>query len=646
MARTFIRQETQIRKSDAYTDSTAPTLAAYETNPVNIEDDLNSVRSMLNYLLDLQSGNWYDVITTPSTFENGAKRAVDGINQDLHDLERKRVLVTVYNLDDITVPADVKATGILTAAANVNAGDTVTIGTKTYTYTSPLGAADGDVLVSAVDASGSLDNLIAAVTLGAGSGVTYAAATTANTDVTAAAGAGDTIDFEALLGGTQGNLVATTENTATVRLSWGAATLTGGTGDVVVLTIGDLPTEDTAAIGAVTTLGTVVAYNSDFLNASLVEVSGTNAVSPKNLGFIEDTVTHDPILSGGRVVYVLFQSESNTDGSTMTGTTPNRAQITFVRINIGGTDLELVPSGDIAGSTIHYSTSQRKGLEDLNEQDFLRGAVIDIPASTTVTRQVGYDNQGTTPVDVVTHSYLDLEGAGLVWSIRDDLQATLLEIIEGSAGGTSQINIGSDVDEFDVDAAVNDFLQGVTMDSGGTAIDIGVTGAGAITSAGLLDLTSTGADLSLDSGAQLVFSDQWYAGSTYDTDLVLSDTNAEWNLFETNFGEVSLLNAINQAWEHGARNTKTYANCSLTTNVDTDVGGVAGGANLDAQLPDMSAGTFLTDFDVFVNGNLMRPGVDAAANNDYYPGTSLATGQLKFEFVIRINDVLCVIPYA
>jgi hypothetical protein len=63
----------------------------------------------------------------------------------------------------------------------------------------------------------------------------------------------------------------------------------------------------------------------------------------------------------------------------------------------------------------------------------------------------------------------------------------------------------------------------------------------------------------------------------------------------------------------------------------------------------MSSGTFLTDYDVFLNGNLLRPGADASANNDYYPGTSLANGQLRFEFDLKgstVNpDVLCVISY-
>lgn len=647
MARTFLRQDTQIRKSDTYDDAVAPTLANYETTPVSIEDDLNSVRSMLNYLLDLQAGNWYDTISVPGTFEGGAARAVDGLNQDLHDLERKRVLVEAYNLSDIAVPSDVKATGTLTLTGNVSNGDQVTTGTKTYTFQTTLTDVDGNVLIGAT-ASDSIDNLIAAITLGAGAGTLYAASTTSNGFLTATAGAGDTMDAEALLGGTQGNLIATTDPTDTGGvMSWTGTTLSGGTGDAVILALAELPANTTAAIGSVTTLGTVAAYNSSFGDISLAEVSGATSISPKNLSIIVDASTRDPILSSGRVIYALFQTESNTDGSTMTGTTPNRAMLSFVRINSAGDDLEFVPSSDIAGKNINYSTKTRKALEDLTEQDFLKGAEIDVPAATTVTRQVAYDNQGVTPVDVTTHSYLDLEGAGLVWSIRDDLQANLFVITEGSAGGTSTIQIASDVDTFDVNAAVNDFLQGITVDSGGTSIDIGAASPGVVTSAGLLTLASTSADLKLDAGAYLVFTDQYQGGSTYATDLVLSDSSTEWSNYETAFGgEVSLLNAITQAYYHGARNPKVYANVTLTTVADTDVGGVGGGTNLDAQLPDMSGGTFLTDYDVFVNGDLMRPGADAAANNDYYPGTSLANGQLKFEFPVIINDVICVIPYA
>jgi hypothetical protein len=651
MARTFLRQDTQIRRSDVYDDTVTPSLANYETNPTNIENDLNSVRSQLQNFLNRSGasfpvGNWWDDVSAPITFESGAKRGINELNQQLHDLERKRVLVCTANLIDVVVPAAAFATGILSASANFTNGETVTTGTKTYTFQTVLTNVDGNVLIGAT-ASDSLDNLIAAINLGAGAGVVYAAATTANGFVSAAAGAGDTMNATALVAGTLANTYATTS--VAVNASWGAATLTGGAGDVSVLTLGQLPANTTAAIGAVTTLGTVAANNPTFPNINLAEVGGSTAISPKNLAMIVDGSTRDPILSSSRRIYALFQTESSTDGSTMTGTTPNRAILSYVRLNSIGDDLEMCPASDIGGKTINYCSVTRKAMEALTEQDFLTGAETDVPSAATVTRQVAYDNQGTTPVDLTTNATLDLEGAGLAWRIRDDAQANLFGVIEGSAGGTSEIEFGSDVDFFDNNAADNDFLNGAKFDTGAasTTINVGVT-ANQIDSGGALTVTSAAAtDLRLIGAAEMFLDDGNQTGSTWaqTNGIKLSDTTLEWDNFETAFGEVSLLRAIYMA-SQGGNATKTYANVTVTTVADTDVGGIAGGANLDAQLQDLSLGAFLTDYDVFLDGQLLRPGANAAANNDYYPGTSLVDGQLKFEFTVKVNDVVCVVARA
>lgn len=522
MPRTFIRQETQIRRSDAYVDSTTPSLAAFETNPVNIEDDLNNLRSQVNNLLDVQVGNWYDDLATPATFtgEGETQRGVDGLNSDLHELERKRVLKCVWNLHSVTV----------TAAQNYE-----------------------------------------------------------------------------------------------------------------ILGAGELPNNTTAAVGAVTTQGTVVApHGGTFGTHSLAEVSGSTAISPKNLCHIVDASTRDPLTDGsGRRIYALLHGESGvTDGVTITDTTTTRVQLSFVVVS--GNDLIACAAGDIAGQTVDYCSVERVGLDDLNEQDFLGNADVDVPGGATVTRQVAYDNQGTTPVDLTNNATLDLEGAGLSWLIRDDLEANLFGVVEGSAGGTSQVNIYAGVDEFDVDAAVNNFANGVSMNSGGTRpIDVGVNDGIIETTAGDLQVYGVG-ELILNDG-NMVAEGTW-AGPG----VKVSDTTAEVSAYETAFGgEVSLMNALVQAYNNGSRGSKVYALHDVaTTAADTDVGGVAGGTNLDAQLPDMSGGSFLTDYDVFLNGELMRPGADASANHDYYPGSSLPNGQLKFEFVLRLNDVICVIPYA
>ena len=638
MARTFIRQESQIRRSDVYDDSITPSLATYETNPVNIEDDLNNIRSQIQNIMNrngasFPAGNWYSDMTAPTSFENGVKRGVDTLNQELHDLERKRVLVTADKfLVDVTVPAAVAATGTLTATGNFANNDTVTTGTKTYTFQTVLTNVDGNVLIGA-SASDSLDNLIAAINLGAGAGTLYATATTANGFVSAAAGAGDTLVATALLTGTIGNTYATSDTSA--NASWGAGTLTGGTGDLVILSTTQLPSNTTAAVGAVATRGTVVAYDSTFGTWSLDLVSGSSAISPKNLCDIIDSVTHDPILSSGRRIYALLGFESNTDGATITDTTPNRVELEFVRLNSAGNALERVPAVDIAGKVVHYAAVERKALEDLTEQDFLRGAVTDVAASTTVTRQIGYDNQGTTPVEQTTNAILDLNAAGIYWDIRDLANASLFRVTEGSTGGTSTVGVTSDVDTFDVNALVNDFDQGLRVDTGGQRINIGET-------AGLIESTSAN-DLRILGAAELYLDDGNQTGSTWSqvAGIKLSDTTAEWDAFEVKFGEVSLLNAITSS----KRKDKVYANITANTSANTDVGGVAGGVNLDVQLPDMSTGDFLVDYDVFLNGELQRPGADASANNDYYPGTSLANGQLRFEFATKNNDVICVIPY-
>ena len=651
MARTFLRQDTQILNSDLYDDTIAPTQAAYETNPTNIETDLNTVRSQLQNFLNrsgasFPTGNWYDDLTAPITFENGTQRGIDELNQQLHDLERKRVLVECWTYND--VPVGIQATGTLTTTGVFSSGETVTVGTQTYTLTSPFVNAANNIDASGTTAQ-TLENLRRAINGDGVAGTNYGTGTTVNASAYATNTA-TTLDLLAKVGGTAGNAVATTETCA--NASFGASTLTGGTdSNIAILNrTSILPVDTTLAVGAVTTLGTVVAFNASFGTHSLDAVAGNGPASPKNLIPIVDYLTHDTILSDGRTVYGLLQSESSTDGSTATITTPNRVQISFVRLDATGIALEAVPIADISGAIIHYAATCRKALEDFNEQDFLRGTAIDMPFTTTVTRQNAYDNQGATPVDILSNAILDLDSTGIYWTIRDTNNAELFTITEGASGSSSTVAVPGDVDFFDVNAADNDFLNGASFDTGaaGTTINVGVT-ANQIDAGGVLAVASGGsADLNLVAALEMNLTDSYRSGSTWSlTDgIALANSPTEWSNFETAFGEVSLLNAIYQAWNAVGSVTKTYANVTSTTVADTDVGGTGGGTNLDTQLQDLSLGVFLQDYDVFLNGQLLRPGADASANNDYYPGTSLANGQLKFEFTVKINDVLCVIARA
>ena len=73
-----------------------------------------------------------------------------------------------------------------------------------------------------------------------------------------------------------------------------------------------------------------------------------------------------------------------------------------------------------------------------------------------------------------------------------------------------------------------------------------------ITNGNLTIATNSSGSIYLVAASYLTFEDGYKAGSSYSTDLVLSDNSAEWSLYETNFGEVSILNAISQAYNASA----------------------------------------------------------------------------------------------
>lgn len=647
MGRTWIRQDVQIGSTlytdGGYVDSTAPTVTAYETNAATLTDDLNNVRSQLQNILNrnggsMPAGKWYDNIVAPSTFENGAQRGVSEINQQLHDLERKRVLVQIAELADVTVPAQAYATGILSGTANFLNAETVTIGTTVYTFMTPWVDGTPFTVDCTTSLAATLQNLFDAINLTGTIGIQYGTGTTVHPTVTATGVTALQVAVRAKTRGTAGNTIATTRVTVG-DMAWATATLINGAGDVNILTLtpDQLPTwilGKTAAIGSVTTRGTVCAYNVNFgVNDPAVVVSGSNVLTPKNLCMLEDTTTHDQIMSSGRVVYALFQSESNTDGSALTGTSTNRAMLSYVRINAGGTALEACPTADIAGKTLHYASVGRKALEDLLEQDFLKGAVIDVAGPSYVDRQIAYDNQGTVPVEQTTNALLDLNSAGIYWEIRDLANAELFKITEGSTGGTTTVLLGADVDTFDSSAIVNDFDKGIRARTGGVQINIGET---TIASTGTIETTGSN-DLRVFGARELFLDDGNQAGSTWaqTNGIKLSDTTAEWDAFEVAFGgEVSLLDAITKAFTTQKR-TKVQAVLTADVVATNNVNGPIGAANCDVNLLpyNLVPTGFISDVEVYLNGELLRNALTGI--EDVYPGTTPAQGDLKFTFKLK-----------
>jgi len=401
----------------------------------------------------------------------------------------------------------------------------------------------------------------------------------------------------------------------------------GASNNYVVLGSGEIPSITTAAVGAAsTTEGTVVAaHGGTFGSHALDEVAGSSAISPKNLCIVRDGSTGDPILSDNRTVYALIQSENATDGHTITTTTPNRVQLSFVRINSTGDDLEAVPVADIENASINYAYVRRVAFDNVPEEAFLSGTFIDQAGSVDVTLQNAIDNQSGA-VGQTSSIQVNIADAQ-TWGFYEPSGTTaLFEVVPTAGGDTVRIQ----GDTLDVNSTTVDFAGGVTVDSAGQDLQLGVN-------AGVIESTSTN-DLRVLGAGELYLDDGNQTGSTWaQTDgIKLSETTTEWDSFEANFGEVSLLDAMNQLYASaGLSRTKGVA--VLTANVppDTNVTGAGGTPNLDAQLPDYSSATFLTDVDIYLNGVLLRNGADAAANHDVYPGTTPANGDLMFEFNVK-----------
>ena len=123
--------------------------------------------------------------------------------------------------------AVVNASGTLTFAGQAVAAETVVVGGQTYTWRASL-AASGDVLIGA-SAAASAQNLFDAINGTGTPGTQYHASTPLNSQVRASAVTATTVVVQSKIGGTIGNLIASTE-TMTQR-SWGGATLAGGSGD-------------------------------------------------------------------------------------------------------------------------------------------------------------------------------------------------------------------------------------------------------------------------------------------------------------------------------------------------------------------------------------------------------------------------------
>lgn len=128
------------------------------------------------------------------------------------------------------------ALGVLTASGTINNGDQVRIDGVYYQFTTgpvdtgtPAGTSSNPWLVArGLTSPEALTNLYNAINKTGTPGVDYSTATTKHTTVVAYNVAGNTLYVSAVVNGTPGNSIVTTETGA--NLAWGGGTLSGGGG--------------------------------------------------------------------------------------------------------------------------------------------------------------------------------------------------------------------------------------------------------------------------------------------------------------------------------------------------------------------------------------------------------------------------------
>lgn len=410
--------------------------------------------------------------------------------------------------------------------------------------------------------------------------------------------------------------------------------VTVGQNYVVLSVASSQAPSETAAVGTGTANGAVVAVLAGATGShALTLVAGTNNISPKNLCLVRNAVTGEVILSGGKEVHALIQAASGTvDGNTFDDTT-KRVQLSFVRENTAGDALEAAPVGDIGGKTINYAYVRRINLDAVPEQAFLSGNFIDNLGAVDVTLQNAVVNQGATTVDAAQNLTLRF-GDGTRLSIWDSIDGELLNV--NSALGGSSVAIGAPLTG--LTANFSGTVTASTADPVSLMLDGGTTEAALSAVGGALRVSCDAAEGTYLKGGTkgLFLNDGNKAGTWSDANgIKLSAASSEWAAFETAFGEVSLLAAVTAASGMGGRTRYTQVvGSDVAADTDFTVTGLS-----------YSAANFVAKVNVYLGGQLLTNGADAAANNDVYPGTAPANGHLKFEFGLKVGDVISVEVY-
>ena len=172
-------------------------------------------------------------------------------------------------------------------------GETVTVGSKTYTFQDTLTDVDGNVHISHVNGAGSLTNLGAAIRLTGGD---YAASMTVHPQVTAWENRSDLLTVQALAPGASGNSIAVSDTTA--NSSWigeGAVPMTA------LLNGADEALTNQVTVNNLTEQGLYNVYARVVDAPSIFTAADATALGNHVLAraiVVEETITYDTYRSG------------------------------------------------------------------------------------------------------------------------------------------------------------------------------------------------------------------------------------------------------------------------------------------------------------------------------------------------------------
>jgi hypothetical protein len=172
-----------------------------------------------------------------------------------------------------------KASGTLTLAAQPTNGDTMTIGTKTYIFV-PVGTAnaDGEISIGA-DLPAAKLNVVAAINGTDDISPPHPA-------VTASAFSANNCTITALIGGTIGNAIATTETFTAGTNVFAAATLGTGT---------DCPAADTAAA----LIAAIAANDTQGVSATAIDATTNVLLKSDVAGIIGNDISVESTMENG-----------------------------------------------------------------------------------------------------------------------------------------------------------------------------------------------------------------------------------------------------------------------------------------------------------------------------------------------------------